>query len=307
MKFLLLAIFLSSASWGQDPRQRVMIISDMNNAYGSTSYGADVKYAIKKIQEIKPDLVLNTGDMVAGQKAGLDYKAMWTAFHAVVTRPLEESQIPLAVTVGNHDGSGYPKFKNERDIFMEEWNSFRPALTFSDDSQYPIYYSFTSQETFFMAIDSTLVGPQGLAQLNWMDLELSKHQDKKFKVIFTHVPMFQFNQSNPNESYFDQQLWGLIQKHQVQLYLTGHHHTYYPGFYQGTHFVSQACLGAGQEKLIGSSVLSPRSMTVVDFFEDHFEIYALLSPDFTKKVDHQMLPQSLSAKGKTLILKDHSE
>jgi hypothetical protein len=76
--------------------------------------------------------------MVAGQKSGLDYKAMWNAFHDVVTRPLEAAQIPLAVTVGNHDGSGYPKFKNEREIFSEEWKNFRPNLVFSDESQYPI-------------------------------------------------------------------------------------------------------------------------------------------------------------------------
>jgi hypothetical protein len=98
--------------------------------------------------------------------------------------------------------------------------------------------------------------------------------------------MFKFNQSSPNESYFDQHLFGLMQKHGVQLYLTGHHHAYYPGLYQGVHMVSQSCLGAGAEKLIGMNTTSPRSITMIEFFENHFQIFALKTPEFTEKMNH---------------------
>jgi len=290
----------------QTPVKRVAVISDFNGSYGSTHYGSDVKKAISKLSELNPDIVLSTGDMVAGQKAGLNYQAMWNSFHDVVTLPLRNQGLPFAVTVGNHDGSGYPKFKNERDLFIQEWIKYKPNLSFSDDSHYPVYYSFELNDSLFLSIDSTLVGPLGLEQLNFLDKELKKHADKKYKMVFTHVPMFQFNQSSPNESFFDQQLFELLKKHQVQFYLSGHHHAYYPGWYEGIYFISQSCLGAGAEKLIGATSTSPRAITMIDFYEDSFEIYALSGSDFSQKIDHQKLPQKIFAKGKELILKDKS-
>jgi hypothetical protein len=301
----LIFLIIAFSAFAAGPIKRVAIISDMNNSYGSTTYGKEVSRAITKLKEINPDLVLSTGDMVAGQKAGLDYQAMWNSFHEIVTLPLANANIPFAVTVGNHDGSGYPKFKNEREIFSHEWTKYKPKLVFSSDEHYPLFYSFELGDILFLSIDSTMVGPLALLQLNFLDSELSRHADKTFKVIFTHVPMFQFNQSGPNESFFDQILFGLLQKHGVQLYLTGHHHAYYPGFYQGMHFVSQACLGAGAEKLIGMATPSPRSMTMIDFYEDHFQIYALEAPDFEKVINHNQLPPKIVSKNLSLILKDH--
>src|SRR5690606_31969715 len=48
---------------------RIMVISDLNDSYGSTSYSKEVAAAIQKIPDIKPDIILCGGDMVAGQKA----------------------------------------------------------------------------------------------------------------------------------------------------------------------------------------------------------------------------------------------
>lgn len=304
MHFLSLLFLLSVPLWAETLTKRIAIISDFNNSYGSTQYGADVKKAIGRLGDIRPDLILSTGDMVAGQKAGLDYQAMWNAFHDTVTLPIRNFGIPFAVTVGNHDGSGYPKFKNERNIFIDEWMKLKPELNFSDDSNYPSFYSFVLDDIFIASIDSTLVGPLSIDQLNFLDLELKKHADKKYKIIFTHVPMFQFNQSNPNESFFDVILYELLKKHGVQFYFTGHHHAYYPGYYGGIHFISQACLGAGQEKLIGMETVSPRAITIIDFLEDSFQIYALSGSNFEEKINHQTLPQKIFAKGKELILKD---
>jgi predicted MPP superfamily phosphohydrolase len=306
MKLLGPFLFLSLTLWGQTPLKRVAVISDFNSSYGSTQYGSEVKKAVTKLNELRPDVVLATGDMVAGQKAGLDYRGMWNAFHEVVTIPLKNYGLPFAVTVGNHDGSGYPKFKNERDIYTQEWLKHKPNLEFSDDSYYPIYYSFSFDDILFLSIDSTMVGPLSLMQLNFLDKELKKHHEKKYKIVFTHVPMFQFNQSNPNESFFDQQLFELLKSHKVQLYLSGHHHAYYPGYYDGIHFISQSCLGAGAEKLIGSTTTSPRAITMIEFHENSFEIYALSAPDYNRKINHTALPQKIEAKGKVMVLKDKS-
>jgi hypothetical protein len=306
MNLFILLVLSFAPLWASIPTQRVLVISDLNGSYGSIKYGSDVYRAIDRIKELGPDLVLSTGDMVAGQKAGIDHEAMWNSFHQIVTEPLALAKIPFAVTVGNHDGSGYIRYQDERELFKSEWEKFRPQLNFSDDSNYPIYYSFESKGVVFFSIDTTMVGHLSVMQLNWLAMELKKNVDKKFKVVFTHVPLFQFNQSNPNESFFDFQLAELLKKYEVNLYLTGHHHVYYPGFYEGIHFVSQSCLGSGQEKLIGSNEVSPRTITVLDFFDSHFEINALLAPDFSNTLDHSKLPRTIEAKGKRIELRTRS-
>ena len=46
----------------------VVVISDLNSSYGSVTYEPRVADAIRAIVAIKPDLVISTGDMVAGQR-----------------------------------------------------------------------------------------------------------------------------------------------------------------------------------------------------------------------------------------------
>jgi hypothetical protein len=306
--FVLFFLFLlSSHSFSSDIKNRVVVISDFNGSYGSVTYGSQVATAIKKVIALNPDLVISTGDMVAGQKAGLNYEAMWSAFHEVVTLPLQDHHIPFAVTVGNHDGSAYPKYNLERDIFISQWLKFKPSVMFLNDHNYPTYYSFELNDMLFISIDTTLVGPIAEKQYLFLKEQLALNMGKKYKFIFTHVPMFQFNQDSINESFFDAKIYDLIQEYNVQFYLTGHQHTYYPGYLSGTHYISQACLGAGMRKLIGMDVVSSRSITVIDFYDSSYEIYALTGPSFDQRVDHSILPKSISSKNKTIYLKDRSD
>ena len=50
---------------------RLVLVSDLNSAYGSTTYIAEVHRGVALIPSLRPDLVICAGDMVAGQKAGL--------------------------------------------------------------------------------------------------------------------------------------------------------------------------------------------------------------------------------------------
>ena len=54
-----------------DPRRElhVIVIADLNSSYGSTDYRADVHRAVDEIIARRPDVVLTTGDMVAGQRS----------------------------------------------------------------------------------------------------------------------------------------------------------------------------------------------------------------------------------------------
>lgn len=77
MKLIFSLLFLFSYSL---LAQRVVVISDLNGSYGSTDYSSHVSRAVSRIKEIKPDVILITGDMVAGMKNGLNYQAMWDSF-----------------------------------------------------------------------------------------------------------------------------------------------------------------------------------------------------------------------------------
>ena len=74
---------------------RVAVISDLNGSYGSTQYEAGVAATIERLVELRPDLVISTGDMVAGQRlhpplGRAAVEAMWSAVHAQVSEPVRE-------------------------------------------------------------------------------------------------------------------------------------------------------------------------------------------------------------------------
>jgi 3',5'-cyclic AMP phosphodiesterase CpdA len=141
------------------------VISDMNGAYGSTLYRPEVSAAVEKVIALKPDLVLSTGDMVAGQRAGLDYAAMWSSFHRIVSDPIAQAQLSFAVTPGNHDASAFSEFVGERAMFQKSWrgrqeksleaNSKSRCL---DCSKFPFRYSLTVGDVLVLALDATRPG-----------------------------------------------------------------------------------------------------------------------------------------------------
>ena len=101
---VMLLLLFAPAFSGAAQALRVAVISDLNGAYGSLEYPAAVDRAVARIVALKPDLVISTGDMVAGQRrphlARGEVERMWAAFHARVSDPLAAAGIPLAVTPG---------------------------------------------------------------------------------------------------------------------------------------------------------------------------------------------------------------
>src|SRR5690606_23629536 len=117
-------------------------------------YDPRVHTSVNLLKELRPELVISAGDLVAGQKRGLESEqiwAMWDGFTSTVTDPLRKAGIPFAPVAGNHDASGYPAFAHERTIFNEHWRKpeQKPDLDFIDDEHYPLYYSFRHKEVFF--------------------------------------------------------------------------------------------------------------------------------------------------------------
>jgi 3',5'-cyclic AMP phosphodiesterase CpdA len=276
-----------------DDTLRVAVISDLNGGYGSTEYGEHVYGAVDRILTLRPDLVLSTGDMVAGQRRGLDYPAMWASFHAVVSDRLRGARIPFAVVPGNHDASSYPGFAAERSQYVDQWSTRRPDVTFVDDARYPLQYSFLRGPAFFVALDSTTVGPLDPEQMRWLDEQLADHDDD-VTIVFGHVPLYPFAKGRETEHIGDSELEELLVRHGVDLFISGHHHAYYPGRRGSLRLVSTACLGGGTRPLLGTDRHSPRSIVLFEVTDDGVEeLDAYAGERFDHAIERASLPESV--------------
>ncbi|XTZ11990.1 MAG: metallophosphoesterase family protein, partial [cyanobacterium endosymbiont of Rhopalodia inflata] len=161
---------------------RIIVISDLNSEYGSTTYESEVKQAITLIPGWKPNLILCGGDMIAGQKKSLaktQIQAMWSAFDANISNPLRHFNIPFGFTIGNHDGSGaiYQgkyTFASERELASNYWNqpTHNPGLNFIDRVNFPFYYSFMQNDVFYLVLDAStyIISSE---QLTWIKKSLA--------------------------------------------------------------------------------------------------------------------------------------
>jgi len=87
----------------------------------------------------------------------------------------------------------------------------------------------------------------------------------------------------------------------VGVYLSGHHHAFYPGVADGIAYISQACLGSGPRQLIGSdSAREPRGFTWFELNTDRLRIASLVAPNFEEVVLWNSLPREIATVGAIL-------
>lgn len=283
---------------------RVVVVSDMNGGYGDTTYGAPVHAAVSRVVDLRPDLVLSTGDMVAGQRRGLDYASMWAGFHDAVSDELEAAAIPFAISPGNHDASGYPIYAAEREAYAAAWRDRRPkSIHFVDDERYPFRYSFVAGPAFFVALDATTIGPLEEEQMRWLDAQLAA-APRDVRVVFGHVPLYPFTVGREEEYVGDAALEALLRRHEVQLFVSGHHHAYYPGRRGPLRLVSMACLGGGPRPLIGTEERSARAILGFEVTEDGVRALDAYGGDgFDVRIERLELPATVGS-GSRVIDRD---
>ena len=289
---------------------RVAVVSDLNGSYGSTRYEAGVAPTIERLVALRPDLVISTGDMVAGQRlhpplGREQVTAMWSAFHAQVTDPLATAGIPLAATPGNHDASAYASFELERTIYREQWEGRSRGLQIVDRGDYPFHYAFAMGNVLFVSLDATRVGALDGPQRGWLESLLQREGAKyRHRVAFSHLPIYPFAQGRETEVTADHELERLLQRHGVELYLSGHHHAFYPGFHGGVRHVGQACLGAGPRRLIGDTHRAERAVTWLEFADGEVTVSALVAPRLERPIELATLPESIHSRYGTLLRDD---
>ncbi len=299
---------------------RLAVISDLNGAYGSTDYDPEVDKAIALMPLWDPDIVLCSGDMVAGQSPTLtveEIRAMWAAFDAHVAAPLRQAQLPYGFTVGNHDASsargqgGSFLFAQERDLAAEYWNdpAHDPGLQFSDRHQFPFFYSFTFEDVFFLAWDgsSSSLSDEELA---WVEQALAspEAQNAKLRILLGHLPLYAvaIGRDSPGEVMENADvLRALLEQYNVHTYISGHQHAYYPARRGDLQLLHTGLLGSGPRPLIAGNLPPGKTLTIIDItFDVPQALYTTYDMETLGLIELQQLPRYLVGHNGMVLRRD---
>lgn len=317
--------WIASAPGGMvaPPRKdvRLVVISDLNSAYGSTDYDPEIDKAIALLPFWQPDLVVCSGDMVAGQNPALtpeQINAMWQAFDAHVAAPLRQQKVPFGFTVGNHDASSALGvhdqflFQQERDLASNYWAN--PAhgtgVNFIDRDQFPFFYTFEHQGIFFMAWDgsSSRIPADKMA---WVEQALASDtaQQAKARILLSHLPLYgvAVGRDEPGEVMANaDQLRAMLERYNVHTYISGHHHAYYPAHRGRLQLLHTGILGSGPRPLIDSRLPPWKTLTVVDvdFSDPDLTTYTTYDMQTLRTIEYDDLPRFLAAHNGVVLRRD---
>lgn len=277
--FLLISCFLllhsgNAQSYKKQQRNKVLkilLISDLNDSYGSVTYSREVHELISKVSDINPDIILCGGDMVAGQSASLTpqrLKEMWAGFDSSVLTPISKLNIPFGFTVGNHDAS--PGFKNDREAASEFWakNLHKTNLQFIDNNHYPYYFSYIQHNIFFISWDaSSAVITEEIK--NWMKQQLTSPiaQKARASIVLGHLPLYAIvaAKNKPGEVLNEaDSLLDFFIRQKVDMYISGHQHVYYPASKNNFPLLHSGCLGGGPRQLLGHQAEPTKAYTIIE-------------------------------------------
>jgi hypothetical protein len=262
------------------------LISDLNASYGSTSYIPQVHRGVALVQALQADLVLCGGDMVAGQKHGLSaahLDAMWQAFDRQVLTPIRSAGEPFAPTMGNHDASssrgpqGY-SFGLDRERAERFWRGQQASLGLNlvEASRFPFRYSLRQGDLFAVVIDaSSAVVPE--QDWGWAEAQLASPaaREARLRLVMGHLPPYGLSQGRDRAGevlHQPERLTQLMERQGVHLYVSGHHHSWYPGRVGRTDLLSLGAMGSGPRRLLRSELPPIQTITVLDLFRSQNQL-----------------------------------
>lgn len=290
---------------------RIAVISDLNSAYGSTEYDSTVHATVGYIiNEVKPDLVLSGGDMVAGQKPDLTderVRAMWQAFDKHIASRFREAKIPFAFTIGNHDGSGHPPHQRDRDLAEEYWKAsdHQPNLNWGDKTGFPFYYSFNVDKAHIAVWDASTASVPD-SNLTWLKREFGQSSaETGLRILVGHLPLYGVapeRDTKGNVLENPQKIYRLMREQGVDLYVSGHHHAFYPAHKEGIQFLHAGAIGSGPRKLLQSENAAIKAFTILEIYPEDRIHYTTYNVESWNRVSHSSLPDSIESRNGTIYL-----
>jgi acid phosphatase len=115
---------------------------------------------------------------------------------------------PFYMALGNHDYRGNIQAEIDYTDRSQKWKM--PAR----------YYSYSSSDASFFVLDTNNLDD---AQLQWLDDGLAA-QDKTWKIVYGHHPVYSNGLLHGDTKELINKLLPIMQRHQVNFYLSGHDH-----------------------------------------------------------------------------------
>ncbi|MEO0090459.1 MAG: metallophosphoesterase [candidate division WOR-3 bacterium] len=174
------------------------------------------KKIIEEIRILKPDFIINVGDLIEGNKKdSLNIVKEWER----VLRMLKEVGVKLYFTPGNHD------------IFSELSEKIYLSLIGKT------YYSFSYDNAHFIVLDNSRYNsyfemPQEM--IDWLEKDLQAHKKYRWKFVFFHRPFWRYEYEKKKLKDFP--LHQIFKKYKVNYVFSGHDHFYTYLFYDSIHY-----------------------------------------------------------------------
>ena len=268
---------------------RIAVISDINASYGTIGYSPTVRAAVDDIIRRQVHIVVSPGDLVAGQKPNLPYDAMWRAFHYQIGDVFFDNNIDFIMAPGNHDASAYPQHATERDAYARAFQNRQPRATMLPGGAFPFYYAVTTRDILIIALDITRPIRDDDPQLDWLQTTLTQAKSARATLVLGHLPLSPINFNQFFEIASSPRLRQLLQAAPRTIYISGHHHIYYPGHIGELRTISAPALGSGPRSLFGAPPTNAYALITIPPSAPP-TVTALVAPNFKRMIDHKSLP-----------------
>lgn len=311
---------VAESAHAQRQPYRVCLMSDLNSSYGSTDYRDTVYASLALLENQGCQLVLGAGDLVAGQSLDLgqsQLERMWQSFEENILRFFSTRGVPFLSTMGNHDASSARRadgsfiFDLERRVARSFWqNAWQQIpgsnLEWIDSEHFPFWYSLRAGPIWVGVVDGSSAG-EVAREWEWLEQQLASDsaQTASFRVVVSHLPLFAVGQGkdrvgeilNPSE-----ELHNLLRDAGVDVFVSGHHHAFYPGKLAGSPppsplLLALGALGNGPRRLLGSSAPPRLTLSWLDFATSESGrrqvMLTTVDPENGTPISHTELPASI--------------
>jgi 3',5'-cyclic AMP phosphodiesterase CpdA len=204
---------------------------------------------------------------------------MWRHFDLQIRGSLRQAGIPLIATLGNHDASAYPAHERDRRIAVEYWRARDRPPGLVDGAEYPLRYTVRHGDVFFAVWDGTnQESARDPALLGWLRRALQSPEARSAAhvAVVSHLPLYPVAQGRDRPGEFlanGDSLARELERLGATLFVSGHHHAFYPGRRGALDLLHSGALGSGPRPLIGGDE-PRRSVALLEFAADSLRIRA---------------------------------
>jgi Icc-related predicted phosphoesterase len=212
---------------------------------------------ISRVNKEDALFAIDVGDLVLnGEKEYFDF----------FISQIEKLNKPLLTVVGNHE-----LYDKGRASYYDIFGRF--------------YYSFNVGNSYFIILDDANENSIDPWQMNWLESELQKSQNYKYRFVFMHVPLYDpTKKEQPGHSMknvtFAKQLNELFDEYNVTMIFCSHIHSYYKGVWGKTPYIISGGAGAELDGINPNHYFYHYIKVDVSGSGVKYNVIRLKSPDF---------------------------